>query len=86
MTGETLSNRGKLISYTINYVGTPGFETPYAFGYIELPEDIWIYSILLLNEPFEELRIGMDVQLAEVKTRKDEFGTEHLKWKFKPIL
>jgi hypothetical protein len=39
-----------------------------------------------LNEPFEELRIGMDVQLAEVKTRKDEFGTEHLKWKFKPIL
>jgi benzoylsuccinyl-CoA thiolase BbsA subunit len=85
MVPKELSRVGKLISYTINYVGTPGFKTPYAFGYIELPEDIWIYSTLVTEEPSKELRIGMDVELVSVETQTDDFGRERFKWEFKPL-
>lgn len=85
MEPKELSKVGKLISYTINYVGTPDFETPYAFGYIELPEGIWIYSTLVTEKPSKELKIGMNVQLVSVETQKDEFGRDHYKWEFKPL-
>jgi len=85
MESENLSKRGKLISYTINYVGTPGFDPPYAFGYIELPEGIWLYSELIVKGSFDELKLGMDVNLAEVETQKDKYGEAYLKWKFEPL-
>ena len=85
MEAENLSKRGKLVSYTINHVGMPGFDPPYAFGYVELPEGIWIYSTLKVKGSFDKLRIGMDVELAEVEGQEDEFGKTHLKWTFAPL-
>jgi len=41
-----LSRRGKLYSVTDIYIGQAGMETPYIFGYIDLPENLRIFAQL----------------------------------------
>ncbi|MGQ9722077.1 MAG: Zn-ribbon domain-containing OB-fold protein [Candidatus Jordarchaeum sp.] len=80
-----LSRRGKIYSYTIAYVG-PLEYAPYAFGFVELPEGISIFTHFTDCEPFEEkLKIDMEVELTSGKITTDEDGTEVIGWKFRPV-
>ncbi|MEM3562398.1 MAG: Zn-ribbon domain-containing OB-fold protein [Candidatus Jordarchaeaceae archaeon] len=80
-----LSRRGKIYSYTIAYVG-PLEYAPYAFGFVELPEGISIFTHFTDCEPFEEkLKIDMEVELSSGKITTDEDGTEVIGWKFRPV-
>ena len=78
-----LSRRGKLYSYTIVLQPHKHFETPYAVGYIELPDDLRIFSPLKEREgkPFE---IDMDMELV-VERLWDENGNEVIGPKFQPV-
>ena len=78
-----LSNRGTLYSYTVVYQPHKHFETPYAVGYIDLPEGIRFFARLKEREglPF---RVGMDMELL-VGTLWEEGGKEIVGPFFKPL-
>jgi len=85
----TLGRTGKLYSYTVvrhrppgNYKGPEPFE-PYAVGLVELPEGVRILSPLI-DCHFDELKIGMNLELVIEKLYEDEEGRNVLTYKFRP--
>ena len=67
-----LSPRGKLYTYTIVRVPSPGFKAPYAFGYVDLPEGVRVCSQISAAEPLEgNLQLGMDMELFIGQVRQD---------------
>jgi uncharacterized OB-fold protein len=79
-----LSSRGKLFTYTINHQGPREFPTPYASGYIDLPEGIRIYS-LLTDWETRGLEIGAEMELVIEKIKEDKEGNIVLGYKFRPV-
>lgn len=81
-----LSRTGSLVSYTVvNNGGQEGFETPYAFGFVELPPDVRVYSLLTDWEPKDRLEVGMEVELAFDEIKDDPITGEQLYGhKFRP--
>lgn len=80
-----LNPRGKLYTYTIVRVSSPGFKVPYAFGYIDLPEGVRICSQISAAEPPEEkLQLGMDMELIIGQVR-EEAGTPIVGYLFRPV-
>lgn len=81
-----LSRTGKLYTYTIARYAPPGFKTPYAIGYVDLPEGVRVFSQLTECEPFEEkLKMGMDVEMVMGEISMDEEGVTKIGYKFKPL-
>ncbi len=82
--GIKLSSRGKLYTYTIVRVPTPGFKVPYAFGYIDLPEGLRVVSQIRAAEPLENnLQLGMDMELSVGQVR-EEAGKPIIGYLFHP--
>jgi uncharacterized OB-fold protein len=69
-----LSSQGKLYSFTVSHVGRESMEAPYAFGFIDLPEGIRVFSLLTSTE---ELRQDMTVELVA--------GGTEIPYRFRPI-
>ena len=79
-----LSQRGKLYTYTIVRVASPGFKVPYAFGYIDLPEGVRVCSQIRTAEPLEEnLKLGMDMELT-IGPVREEAGNAIIGYLFHP--
>lgn len=86
MEKRALSKQGKLVSYTVSYVGPEGFTPPYAYGWVDLPEGIRLFSLLTDCKPFEErLAIDRAVELVVEKIKEDPDGTEVHGFKFRPV-
>lgn len=79
-----LSQKGKLYTFTIIGYPPPGVEAPYAIGYVDLPEGVRVFSILV-DWDKENLKLGMDVELVIGKFKEDKEGNEVLTYKFRPI-
>ena len=79
-----LSNRGKLYSYSIVYVGPKEFITPYAIGYVDLPEGVRVLGQLTTVDP-GELKLDMNVQSELGRVGVDEQGNEVVSYKFRPL-
>jgi len=85
-----LTRRGKLLSYTlICYPPPPPFVAPQPFvpfsiGEVAFPEGIAIMG-QLVGKKYEDLKIGMDVEMIVAKLFEDEKGNEVVGWKFRPI-
>jgi hypothetical protein len=85
-----LPHRGTLWSYTVQrfapksppFRGAEPFE-PFAVGYIELPGAAIVES-RLTDARFEDLRIGLPMELTTLVLRKDADGTEVLMFAFRP--
>jgi uncharacterized OB-fold protein len=77
-----LSCKGKLYSYTIVWQQHTHYKTPYAVGYIELPEGFRIFASLKEKEgkPF---KVGMDMDLV-IETLWEENGNEIIGPRFQP--
>ncbi len=58
---QPLARHGRLFAFTTAEVGMPGLEPPYAFGFVDLPEGVRVFSLL---ERGSELRAGMTVDLV----------------------
>lgn len=60
-----LSKKGKLISYSVAHRSMLGMKTPYAFGYVMLPEDgLMVYTVFTDCEPFgDKLVLGSDMEM-----------------------
>jgi len=80
-----LSSRGRLFTFTINHQGPKEFSTPYASGYIDLPEGVRIYS-LLTDWETKDLKIGGEMELVIEKMTEDLEGNEEVTYKFRPLL
>lgn len=88
----TLGRRGRLWSYTVQrfrpksppYAGPVTFE-PYAVGYVELPGEI-IVEARLAGVRFEELRIGLPLQLRIEPFAEDPDGTLVMTYAFAPSM
>jgi len=79
-----LNTRGKLHSYTICRVPVSTFDSPYAIGYIDLPEGLRIFA-QLAEWSETELKIGMEMELVIEKLKVDKDGHEIFSYKFKPV-
>ena len=87
----TLSNKGKLYTFTImenrppgDYKGPSDPFVPFGEGLVELPEGCRILAPLTVSKP-EDLKIGMDLELVVDKLYEDADGNEVMAFKFKPI-
>lgn len=78
----TLSNRGKIWSYTIvyeSYGNFIGLTPPYPAAFVELAEGAYVHTPIVGCE-LEKVRIGMDVELDFLDT-----GGEKAVYVFKPV-
>jgi uncharacterized OB-fold protein len=79
-----LSSRGILYTFTITHQGPTGFATPYASGYIDLPEGVRIYS-LLTDWNSGKLQPGLEMELVLEKIGEDKERKELIGYKFRPL-
>jgi uncharacterized protein len=76
---------GKLSTFSIVNAALPGFKMPSIQAYIDLEEGPRIWSILTEIEPDEKaIKIGMELELAVVKTREDAQGNDVMTYQFRP--
>ncbi|MFQ6102725.1 MAG: Zn-ribbon domain-containing OB-fold protein [Candidatus Glassbacteria bacterium] len=69
---KNLSNRGKLLTYTVIHVPPPQFrdDTPYAVGIVETEEGVRL-TVGIADVESDELKIGMPVKLEFRMIQKD---------------
>jgi uncharacterized protein len=83
----TLSPRGKIYSFSV-VMQRPGkyYEgpVPYAFGWVEFPEKVRVQGLFLCDD-FDELGIGMEVEVVIDRLTDDEDGNEVVAHKFRVI-
>ncbi len=79
-----LSRRGKLYSVTDIYIGQAGMETPYIFGYIDLPEDLRIFA-QLEGEP-QSYQCDEEVELTVGTIRINRDGLPITSYKFSKLV
>jgi len=82
-----LNSKGKLYSHTtVEYdkSAPPGFEIPYAVGFIDLPEGVRVLSLLRGWKP-GQLKTGMEMGVIFEKIREDREGNEVIAFRFMPI-
>lgn len=80
-----LSSSGELYSYTIVRVPPPGWRgaVPYALGQVKLPEGPHVIAEVV-DCPFDQLKLGMVVELALQVGGVDEAGNEAVVYKWRP--
>jgi benzoylsuccinyl-CoA thiolase BbsA subunit len=76
-----LSRQGKLYSYADIYIGQAGLKTPYVIGYVDLPEDIRIFS--MLEGQVGSFECEQDLELTTGPIRMNRDGFPVLSYKFK---
>lgn len=70
VTEVPLAREGKLRTYTVAHTGQEGFEPPYAFGFVDLPEGVRLYSLIEGWES-ERMEVGAPVELVLDEIKKD---------------
>ena len=82
-----LSSEGKIYSYSVVEIRPPGYyqgEVPYALAFIDLPEGIQIETLLTQCD-FNELKVGLPVEMILDTLHVDEDGNDVICYKFRPI-
>ena len=80
-----LSSSGSLYSYTVVRVPPAGWQgdVPYALGQVQTLEGPHVVS-QVVECPFEDLRVGMEMELALVVAGEDREGNELVVYKWRP--
>lgn len=82
-----LSSRGRLYSFTIverESLAPKGFQVPYAYGYVNLPEGVRVLSKIIGWTP-ETLRIDAEVELVLEAIRENSEGQKVMGFRFKLV-
>ena len=82
-----LSIRGKIYSFTIverESLAPKGFQVPYAYGYIELPEGVRVLGKIIGWKP-EALKAGAGVEMVLEEIREDASGQKIMGFRFKMV-
>lgn len=75
--------KGTLYSYTIVRVPMPGFEAPYAIGYIDLQEGFRLFSYIP-DWQSGDLKTGAEMELVVTRSRTDRQGNRVLGFAYRP--
>jgi uncharacterized OB-fold protein len=76
---------GRLFTFSVVRVGTPQYaqSTPYALGYVDLAEGVRVFAQLAVPD-FQELAIGLELELFIDKLYADEENRNVVGYKFRP--
>jgi hypothetical protein len=83
MAAVALEGRGKLATFTVVRRSLGNKKLPYALGYIDIPENIRIFSSLTDCDP-ERITIGMDMEVVFEEEETEE-GRTWITYKFRPV-
>jgi uncharacterized OB-fold protein len=79
-----LSRTGKIDTFSVLYVGAPGFSIPYVVGYVKMPEGPRAFSIIQKDKVSEDaIKVGQEVELVLGKIRADEKGNDVMGFQFR---
>jgi len=84
---QPLALRGKLYSFTIverESLAPKGFQVPYVYGYVNLPEGVRVLSKIVGWAP-ETLQIDAEVELVLEEIRQNPEGQKVMGFRFKVI-
>ncbi len=84
---QPLTCKGKLYSFTIverESLAPKGFQVPYAYGYVNLPEGVRVLSKIVGWMP-ETLKIDAEVEMVLEEIRQDPEGQKVMGFRFKII-
>ena len=82
-----LSRRGRIYSFTVVMQRPPEYykgPVPYAEGFVELPEKVRVET-LFTDCNFDDLKVGMEVEMVIERLHEDEEGNEIMAFKFRPV-
>ncbi len=82
-----LTNRGKLVSYTIIHVPPSPLwkgSVPYAIGRVELKEGVEVTS-QIVGCDLQNLRVGIEMELVVEKAEQDQEGNDVMVYRWQPI-
>lgn len=81
-----LSQRGVIYACTVVHIPSPvGIKAPYAYGYVEIPENrIRIFALFTGADPFT-FKPGQEVELVVEPVRENSNGQKVVGYKFRPI-
>jgi uncharacterized OB-fold protein len=85
MKAYPLSTKGKIYSFTIverESIAPKGFEVPYAYGYVDLPDGVRVISKIIGWTP-ETLKIDAPVELVAESLREDPPGQKVMGFRFR---
>lgn len=82
----TLNKRGIVYACTVVHIPSPvGIETPYAYGYVEIPaNNIRVFALFTGDDPYS-FTPGREVELVLEPIRVDQHGKHIIGYKFKPV-
>lgn len=78
-----LSTVGTLYTFSEVHVAPKGFATPYAVGYVDLPEGVRLFG--QIEAAASELAVGQQVAVALGPVRTDASGRPVISYKFKRL-
>ena len=82
-----LSRTGKVYSFTVVMQRPPKYyrgPVPFAEGFVELPEGVRVET-QFTDCDFNDLKVGMDVEMVIEILHKDDDGKEVVTYKFRPL-
>jgi uncharacterized protein len=85
--GYPLSDKGKIYSFTVverDTLAPKGFQVPYAYGYIDLPEGVRVLS-KIVGWRSETLKIDAPVEIFLEEIRQNEVGEKVMGFRFRVI-
>ena len=80
---QALSRSGTLHTWARTYLGVPRIGLPYVIGFVDLPEKIRLFGLILAGED-EELTVGQSMDIVFDTLWQDESGEDVFCYKFKP--
>jgi len=78
-----LSPVGTLYTFSEIHIAPKGFVTPYAVGYVDLPEGVRLFG--QIETPAADLRLGQQVAVTLGPVRADASGRMVISYKFKGL-
>ena len=85
--GHLLSVQGEIYSFTVverETLAPKGFQVPYAYGYIDLPEGVRVLS-KIIGWGSETLKINAPVEMVLEEIRQNEGGEKIIGFRFRVI-
>ncbi len=82
-----MAKKGEIVTYSVSHMSHIDIPTPYAFGYVYLPDDnITIFTLFTDWEPADKkLFIGQQVELDIQAIRKDPWSNNIISYVYKCV-
>lgn len=80
---QPLSKSGTLHTYARTSLGISRLKAPYTIGFVDLPEKIRVFSLLVVDAD-ETLTIGQSMEMLVGPLWQDEHGEDVFCYKFRP--